>query len=274
MEPIKTHIQHIIERVQRPEYTGENRCLPCTVTNLVIAAAISTFLSFVSVSGAILSFGVCSILIYLWGYLIPGTPQLTKRYLPDWMFAWFDHDQSSTPASLQERTDETFEPEAILREADIMVTCENQTDVCLVEGFRESWRERMESVDEAYAQEAIADALDVEANNLSYRHHGPAIIATNGDRTVGQWESSAARIADVATSDELAARYEGWEDLSVVERGRLLKVFRIFLERCPVCQGNISTTQETVESCCRSFDTIASTCNSCEARIMEQRLAE
>lgn len=87
-------------------------------------------------------------------------------------------------------------------------------------------------------------------------------------------ESPAARIADVATSDELATRYEGWDNLTVVERGRLLKVFRIFVEECPVCGGTVSVEQEEVESCCRSFDVVASTCDACEARILEQELTD
>jgi hypothetical protein len=29
-------------------------------------------------------------LVYLRGYLVPGTPAFTKRYFPDWLLAWFD----------------------------------------------------------------------------------------------------------------------------------------------------------------------------------------
>ncbi|MFB6159704.1 MAG: hypothetical protein ABEJ61_00830, partial [Haloferacaceae archaeon] len=34
-------IRDLFDRVRRPEYTGENRCVPCTVVNLVIAAALA-----------------------------------------------------------------------------------------------------------------------------------------------------------------------------------------------------------------------------------------
>ena len=42
-----------LDRVRQPEYVGENRCLPCTVTNLVIAAILTAALAWLSVPLAV-----------------------------------------------------------------------------------------------------------------------------------------------------------------------------------------------------------------------------
>jgi hypothetical protein len=266
-----TLLSRAVATVRQPEYTGTNRCLPCTIINLLLAAGASGLVAIVSVPAAAVAFVLCVVLVYFRGYLIPGTPQLTKRYLPEWVLARFDSHPAASTSPHDEDSD-PLDPEALLREAGVVVPCEDRVDVCLTDEFRKAWRERMRTVDEPHVREVIAEALGVKEKQLSFRQHGPAVVATDGGQPVGQWESPAARIADVATSDALTARYDGWDDLAVTERGRLLKVFRIFVEECPACGGTVSVEQKEVESCCRSLDVVASTCDTCGARILEQEL--
>ena len=80
-----------LPRFRRPEYTGENRCLPCTVVNLVFASVLSGAVATVSSPAAAVAVFVLSVaLIAVRGYLVPGTPTLTARYLPDRVLARFD----------------------------------------------------------------------------------------------------------------------------------------------------------------------------------------
>lgn len=72
----------IVETLHQPEYTGENRCEACTVVNAVIAAGIAAIVARKSKLAAAIAVGISGALIYLRGYLVPGTPTLTKRYLP------------------------------------------------------------------------------------------------------------------------------------------------------------------------------------------------
>ena len=71
------------DRIREPEYTGENRCIPCTVVNgvlaVVLTAAAAVFGPVTAAVVLVASLGS----IYYRGYLVPGTPELTKRYLPD-----------------------------------------------------------------------------------------------------------------------------------------------------------------------------------------------
>jgi len=82
-----------LEQYRQPEYTGENRCLPCTAVNGAVAVVLSLLASFVGtpVLGLVV-LGGSLLSIYLRGYLVPGTPELTKQYLPDWVLAMSDKD--------------------------------------------------------------------------------------------------------------------------------------------------------------------------------------
>lgn len=79
-----------LERLARPEYTGGNRCTPCTVVNLVFAVGLALAAGRVRSLLALPTLVAATVVIYLRGYLVPGTPALTRRYLPDRVLAAFD----------------------------------------------------------------------------------------------------------------------------------------------------------------------------------------
>ncbi|ELY46370.1 hypothetical protein [Natronorubrum sulfidifaciens] len=89
----------IVDDLKQPAYTGENRCGPCTILNLLIAGAVGSLLARKSRFGGLLAVGVSIVLIYLRGYLVPGTPTLTKRYLPPEILRWFGKDPEPALAS-------------------------------------------------------------------------------------------------------------------------------------------------------------------------------
>lgn len=79
----------IVDDLKQPAYTGENRCEPCTILNLAIAVVVGSLIARKSRLGGLLAVGISIALIYLRGYLVPGTPTLTKRYLPNDVLRWF-----------------------------------------------------------------------------------------------------------------------------------------------------------------------------------------
>ncbi|MDQ2050303.1 hypothetical protein RBH26_07370 [Natronolimnohabitans sp. A-GB9] len=87
----------IVDDLKQPEYTGENRCEPCTVLNLAIAAVVGSVVARKTKLGGLLAIGVSIGLIYLRGYLVPGTPTLTKRYLPPEVLRWFGKEPDPEP---------------------------------------------------------------------------------------------------------------------------------------------------------------------------------
>lgn len=78
-----------LERFRKPEYTGTNRCVPCTVVNAAIAVAITLAAALLGPVTALVVFVGSFASIYLRGYLVPGTPELTERYLPGRVLALF-----------------------------------------------------------------------------------------------------------------------------------------------------------------------------------------
>lgn len=92
-----------LDRLRQPEYTGENRCLPCTLLNVAIAVLLAVSIAAptwlaagtapAAVAGA-LTIGISLGTIAIRGYLVPGTPRLTETHLPDWVRRRF-HDRSA-----------------------------------------------------------------------------------------------------------------------------------------------------------------------------------
>lgn len=79
----------LLDAFREPEYTGENRCVPCTAINVALAVALTAVSAALGPIVALAVFVGSMASIYFRGYLVPGTPELTKRYLPDQVLALF-----------------------------------------------------------------------------------------------------------------------------------------------------------------------------------------
>jgi len=262
-----------VHRLRQPEYTGENRCVPCTVVNLVIAAVVSGFVAVVSPPVAVVVFAVSVAAIYLRGYLVPGTPTLTKQYLPDSVLKLFDKYEAPEPPSLEDDAD----VEAFLLDVEAVEECREGTDLCLTDDFSDAWDDRIEThrdrSEETDSVAALFDGLDIDRDRVRVESYGDAYEAYIDDTRVGQWESRAAYLADVAAEEELRERHPAWHRLGFDERTEILGALRLWLERCPECDGPVTLGEETVDSCCRSIDVIAATCEECGARVFEAQFS-
>lgn len=277
--------------LRRPEYTGENRCLPCTVVNsaiaVVLAGAVGAILVATGASAelsTLVSVGLiaaCAGLIYLRGYLVPGTPTLTKRYMPLWMLRLF----GKAPEPVRDDRG-NLEVEAILREADVLEECADEDDLCLTESFQTAWRERIAALatgddgGEGAIDPGIDDFVerndvdpDVDLDEVTFEERGDAYVASLDGRRIAQWESRAAYLADAAAAAELRRRYPGWRALAFPERTEVAGSLRLWLEACPSCDGSVTMDQETVQSCCHEREVLASTCDECGARLFEASLS-
>ena len=282
----------IVERVRQPEYTGENRCIPCTVANAAIAVVLAAaagaawWLLVAPGTGAVVAAGVVLLVsafsIWLRGYLVPGTPELTKTYFPDWLLAKFDKGPAGAGAggmaageSTGDGADEPepqgqVNPEAVLLDAGVVEPCADEDDLCLAPDFRSAWRERMGAIREEGAErDELADQLDLDPDEVRFEEHGGAFVAFYDGRRAGQWESRAALIADLAAARVLPEWVDAWHDLAIGARSQLLGGLRIFIDECPDCGGPVVAGRETVESCCRSHEVVAANCEACGSRLLE-----
>lgn len=263
----------VVEHIRQPEYTGENRCTPCTMVNVTIAAIISVPAAIMSPILGISIFALSVGAVYFRGYLVPGTPTLTKRYLPEHVLRWFDKGPT-TP--MNDKTVE-IDPERILLDADVVEPRQNGTDLCLTPGFRNAWRERIHTVRENdLSKKSLTSALDIPPGDdqITVDQHSDAFVAHTDNTVISQWSSRATVVADVATATELAERSTDWTEFTPAETARILMSFRIFIEQCPECDGPVQVEQEVVESCCRSYDVVASACQDCGARLFEMEWEE
>lgn len=282
LEQIPT-ISAVIDRFRQPEYTGENRCLPCTAVNLVIAAVFSGGLVYVishqGLEGrlalllGVSVFTVCTGVIYVRGYLVPYTPTITKRYFPDWLLSRFEKTPNAGVSPAEDG--ESIDIEQLLIENELLTECEQHDDWCLAAPIKRRWWAAMEVFEEIETRRsAIAELLAVDEESLSVNEYGDAAVVTVDGQTVGQWESDAAFLADLAANEVLTDEFSGWSGMKLDNRSQVLHSLRMFLEQCPMCNGQLSMGHETVESCCRAFDVVAVTCHACEARLFEIEITE
>ncbi|WP_336022566.1 hypothetical protein [Halobellus salinisoli] len=282
-------------RWKQPEYTGENRCFPCTAVNVVITALAAI------VAGAVwLPFGVAVVgiglaAIYFRGYLVPGTPTLTKRYLPERIHRLFGTHAGPT-VELNEDALDAGEIERALRSLDALEPCIEDTgggsdaaresssaaaaDLCLTGRFRESWYERFETERaDAETADRLFSGLDIDSETIDTERRSNAFVAlaevptTTRTATLAKWEAEAAFLADAAADAVLRRWSPDWAALGVDARLELLGALRLWLDRCPSCSGAVSLGEERVESCCRSVDVVAATCGDCDARLFEAQFS-
>jgi hypothetical protein len=284
-----------LESVRNPQYTGENRCLPCTAGNLVIAAAVALVAGVVSplVGAGVLAASVAA--IYLRGYLIPGTPALTKRYAPTWFLSLFgkaerpvgtegteyldgDPADGSAPTRGSASADESAEavnPEALLADAGVVEECADESDLCLSDEYVEVWRLAVDRLaDDADAREATASALfERDAVRIDVDGNGRAVARVDDDARddwrLASWPTEGALIADLAAASVLSDEVSAWPDVSPSQRAGIAKALRSFMPECPLCGGRVAMTEDTVESCCQSFDVIAVRCLDCPEPFLE-----
>lgn len=265
--------QKAIDGMYRPEYTGENRCMACTTVNVVIATVVTIAMVYVLAfepAIAILTGGIAFLLfiatIYLRGYLVPGTPWITKRYFPGRLLRWFD----TYPELQRTKTEEDVNVEGMLKQFGVVTECQDVDDLCLDDEFRTTWRERIIQLrDEEPTNHDLATILNVDTTDLSVETFDDAFVANIDGGRVGQWESRAAFLADMAAAGVLQSRLDSWTTFDSDQQSSVLNGLRIFLEQCPACDGPVTLGQERVESCCRSIDVVAVSCRDCGARVFE-----
>lgn len=275
-----------LRRFMDPEYTGENRCLPCTVMNVIVGLVGSTTLGIVvSVAGyewlAIPFAGIAFLLsmtfVIFKGYLVPGTPAVTKRYFPRRLLEAFGKAPERGGAGgtvggagNEEAGTPEMDAEAILVGADVLTEQADGADLELTDEFSRTFHEQVEKLDETTATpDRLLEILGIGRGEVSVDEYGTAFRVRTGGQLVGTWESRPAFLADAASAELLRERLDNWEETTVRQRGQLLNGLRLFLTTCPGCSGELSFGAETVESCCSTREVVAVTCEECEARVFE-----
>lgn len=258
-----------IDGVRNSEHTGDNRCTPCTVTNLIFAIIGSGVLLIISPVASLVTFSTSVLMIYFRGYLVPGTPTLTQQYFPDRVLAKFDKSSGGNGDPNTFVNLNTY-----LNQKPITTNC--GSDICLTQEFKNSWASQMELLkDKENYNEELSSLLGVSASELSMKKNivNYEIGVDYRGKAVGRWASKASFIIDLATAREFMKRFDDWDRLSSENRGEIMAGFRVFAVLCPLCDSPLEVKQESLESCCRSYNTLVSSCENCGAEILEQEVS-
>lgn len=252
-------VRDVFDRVRQPEYTGENRCLPCTALNGVLALVLAAGLGVVVHPWlAVPTLVVAGGAIYLRGYLVPKTPELTRRYLPERVLGLFGKDVPTLPEIM---------PEAVVAAG--LVDREGD-GLRLTEEARTAIARAAQATGDPDESE-VAEMLGLDETEVTATP-GACAFAT-GERLY-QWESPEALLADCASARVLADEDPEWATRSPDERDDALVALRTLLEECPACGGTVEQDTEQVETCCRDpEDVTLATCEGCDARLVERQEA-
>ncbi|MFW6448196.1 MAG: hypothetical protein ACOC0X_01500 [Halobacteriota archaeon] len=257
-----------VNRLRQPEHTGPNRCMPCTVVNAVIAIVLAGILAVLWWPIGIVALGVFAAAIYLRGYLVPGTPHLTQTYFPEWLLQLFGKEPVESGVEPIPAGD--MDVDEVLRVAGVVEPCATEDDLCLVADFERSWWEEIRRLreDRELAEDRLGAILELEPDGFELAADGGELVLRQEDRTLGKWLSEGAFLADLALEPLLDERIHGWDDLDPRLRTQSLAGLRVFLERCPACEGALEHVENVHESCCGSrIVGVAIECPACEAQL-------
>ncbi|EMA24469.1 hypothetical protein [Haloarcula argentinensis] len=276
----------VLETLSDESYTGVNRCWPCTILNLGLVGIVVMFLRARNRSRASLLIGVGGVaVVYLRGYLVPYTPKFAPRLVaaspvPDeWFHGESAHDAATQDTMAHEERDSLAEDveldgETILRELSAAGVIELEGQRLFPEATVDTaWHERM---DELAAESLEALSTSLQASLEQVGHAEPYVddaewIALGTDHK--QLLPRPVVVAELAAYEVLGERLDD-ERLRVAGA----EAFRMFLDRCPVCDSDL--VESSSVSCCgghlgpRQDPDETLVCPACEQRLYTFKLGD
>lgn len=259
-------IDDALSHLRRPEYTGQNRCLPCTIVNLAIIAVVGAVVVTVNLFVGAFAIAAGVVLLALRGYVVPGTPRFAPLLVAPLPFDFGHANESSDTLWSASGSDNVDTEEVLSALVAGGVIEDNGTELFLDEDFRAAWNERMadlRTVDDKSFLDRIEDACpaDVEGERLD----DWIILAAHRDVKI----TRVVAIAETAAIETLAE----WGIPESVQAPAAPSL-RNFLRTCPSCGGDVS--ESTRRNCCGSPSSIYANpeqpvlaCQDCESVVIE-----
>lgn len=233
-----------LDQFRRPEYTGSNRCWPCTALNLVLVALAAVWLAVRRrrlVGLLVAAVGVAAVVLR--GYVVPYTPTIAPQLvaaspLPDDLFKT----EAAPAGERASLTAADLDGEAVFEGLLEAGAVEASGEMVLpAESVDATWREEMDRL----ATLSLEELAAVATRALPADEVAP-YTDTDGEWLLVDGEELVARPVAVA---ELAA-YRALDGV-VEDTGLRLAgagAFPMFLEQCPVCATDL--TESSTVSCC------------------------
>lgn len=268
----------LFDRLRRCEYTGENRCWPCAITNSVLLAALVGTLSLLgrrTIAGAVAVVGTAA--IALRGYVVPYTPRFAPALVAALPIDPFDHgqpaaasgslsDSSATADGMTSAAEPTGED--VLRtllEAGVLVP--EGDDIQLADDVRDDWRHEMRTLreDEMATLARVADEQTESSTDArAGRNCGQPVLVLEREGRAPVTLRRGVAIAELGAVCALKPHVD-----SAPVRRAAGRPMRSLLEHCPCCDGPLTVTQS---SCCGETTPVGQTpseklvCPACDER--------
>lgn len=239
-----------------PRYTGENRCTPCTLVNLFLISGISIVSGILSpVIGTVIA-TTSLLLLYLRGYVVPKTPALTKRYLPEPLLRVLGK-------SHEWEVSDEFDVEKSLLKLGIARLREDEVE--LEPKFEQNLSRMYQEIgpDVLTSAETILERPDVEIQE------GDQVQILDGEEIVGQWPSRLALHLDLATTKCLNDYVVDWNSCPSDVQNSIVASIRTLLTECPECDSPLVFQDTEVETCCTTVDVTVYKCTTCNSELIK-----
>lgn len=260
-----------LDRLRDPAHTGENRCRPCTVVNAALAVLLAGAIAVIAPPLALVALVASAAVIYLRGYLVPGTPTLTKRYLPERMRRAFGKPPADAGAQewetlqkLEYHREHAVDPDAFLAETGV-VTTTDPDDRRLTDAFEAALADHADAFEDV--RTPLAELLETDPVSMTVETDPYPVVTV--DNRMREWPSEAALAADATAHLVLTEWTDDWSAVPLEQRLDLLSTVRALRTDCPDCGGSVARRDEAVESCCGIHEVLAVACTDCEARLAE-----
>lgn len=252
----KRNIIETLRKYRDPRYTGENRCAPCTLVNLVLISGISIVSGILSpVVGTTIA-ATSLLVLYLRGYVVPKTPVLTKRYLPDPLLRvlgksheWEVNDEFDVEEPLLKL--------GIARQKGDEVELGSKFEQKLIRMYHENGPNILTSA------ENILERSGVEIQERDQ------VQILDGEEIVGQWPSRLALHLDLATIKCLNEYVVDWDSYPSDIQNSIVASIRTLLTECPECDSPLIFQDTEVETCCTTVDVTVYKCTTCNSELIK-----
>ncbi len=243
-------MKKLIKQLQDENHTGRNRCIKCTVFNIILSIVLSVVLfvillveftgaQSVAVAGIFLLLSFTT--IWLKGYFVPYTPQITRKFFPQRVLHWFGKENPSSPIR-------SFDPSShvpSLETANVLVYSDDHEDYVvsddIIANISERYSKDSPEVDNLLEQVGIEDVAVLD--------RGKKIYLISDDERIHYWPSEKALAIDAILVDILEESVITWKMRPPEERLNLLATVRLFFQQCPDGEHTIGKVSE-YETCC------------------------
>ncbi len=166
------------------------------------------------------------------------------------------------------RSPDSVSIERLLRAYEFVIVDRFTGDLMLSPSARREWWNAVLAVANRSDPALLSEIAGDRPTEAQFQWVGDQYTALDGEKLLGSWPSRSAFLADAAADQVFRGRLPYWDALSTDQRSRILTGFRLFLDECPTCEGEISVSVGSTHGSMLK-QPIVGHCRGCNDRLFE-----